>query len=161
MQPIMLATDGSPSAQEATREAIDLAAQYGAPLLVTCVAHETTPAYGYYGYAELSVDLRQEQEKRIHEVFAVVAEQAEQAGVACRLVKLDGLPGERICKAAADAQARMIVLGAHGWGRVGRLLHGSVSTYVLHHAAMPVLVVQGPKEPDAANDPESVSGAAV
>jgi hypothetical protein len=33
------------------------------------------------------------------------------------------------------------VVGAHGWDRIGRLIHGSVSTYALHHAPCPVLVV--------------------
>jgi nucleotide-binding universal stress UspA family protein len=38
---------------------------------------------------------------------------------------------------------RLVIIGAHGWNRVGRLIHGSVSTYVLHHASVPVLVVHG------------------
>lgn len=142
MQPIMLATDGSPSAEAATSEAIELAAQFDAPLVVVCVLQDPTPAYGYYGYAEIASELRRGQEQRIQEVYAAVAEQAESAGVDCRLLQLEGQPGERICRAAADRNARMVVLGAHGWGRLGRLIHGSVSTYVLHHASMPVLVVQ-------------------
>ena len=161
MQPIILATDGSPSAQAATNEAIELAAQFGAPLLVTCVVHESVPAYGYYGYAEISVELRRAQKERIQEVFAAVSEQARSAGVDSELVECDGLPGEEICRAAADANARMIVLGAHGWGRMGRLIHGSVSTYVLHHASVPVLVVQGPARDGEPTEAEGVSGAAV
>jgi hypothetical protein len=35
----------------------------------------------------------------------------------------------------------MVVVGAHGWGSVGRVLHGSVSTAVVHEARCPVLVV--------------------
>ena len=44
---------------------------------------------------------------------------------------------------AAEHDVRLVVIGAHGWGRLGRFLHGSVSTYVLHHATTPVLVVHG------------------
>ena len=33
----------------------------------------------------------------------------------------------------------MIVIGAHGWSRARRVLHGSVSTAVVHR--LPVLVV--------------------
>ena len=40
----------------------------------------------------------------------------------------------------------MIVLGAHGWGTVKRILFGSVSTAVLHHASCPVLIVRGEPE---------------
>ncbi|TML74489.1 MAG: universal stress protein, partial [Actinobacteria bacterium] len=37
MKPILLATDGSPSAAEATKKAIDLAQAYGAPLVVATI----------------------------------------------------------------------------------------------------------------------------
>jgi nucleotide-binding universal stress UspA family protein len=143
MNPIMLATDGSPSAEAATDQAIELAQALGAALVVVCVRHDKTPVYGYYGYAEVVSELREIEQEKIAEVSQRVEERAEEAGVPCRTMVLDGLPGEQICKAAADREARLLVLGAHGWGRIGRLLHGSVSTYVLHHATVPVLVVQG------------------
>lgn len=143
MKPIMLATDGSPSAEAATQEAIGLAKSLGAPLLVACVAYETTPFYAYYGYAELMAEMKTAQKENVKKVFAAVKEQASAASVECDTVALDGLPGEQICEAARSHNARLVVIGAHGWGRVGRMIHGSVSTYVLHHAGTPVLVVPG------------------
>lgn len=143
MNPIMLATDGSPSAEAAADQAIELAQALGAPLVVLCVRHDKTPIYGYYGYADIVSDMREIEQEKIDELSQRIGAKAEEAGVPCRTMTLDGLPGEQICKAAADREARLLVLGAHGWGRVGRLFHGSVSTYVLHHATVPVLVVQG------------------
>jgi nucleotide-binding universal stress UspA family protein len=143
MNPIMLATDGSPSAEAATDQAIELALALDAPLVVVCVRHDKTPAYGYYGYAEIVADMREIEQERIEEISQRVEDRAAELGVGCRTIVLDGLPGEQICQAAKDREARLLVLGAHGWGRLGRLLHGSVSTYVLHHATVPVLVVQG------------------
>jgi hypothetical protein len=35
----------------------------------------------------------------------------------------------------------LILLGSHGWGAMRRVVFGSVSTSVLHHARRPVLVV--------------------
>jgi nucleotide-binding universal stress UspA family protein len=53
MKPILLATDGSPSAEAATQEAIDLAQAFSAPLVVVSVVHPAVPPYaGYYGYPE-------------------------------------------------------------------------------------------------------------
>lgn len=52
-----------------------------------------------------------------------------------------GRAGEQIVSAASDAD--LVVIGARGLGAFGRLLLGSVSEYVLHHAACPVLVVRG------------------
>jgi nucleotide-binding universal stress UspA family protein len=160
MRPIMLATDGSPSAETATHEAIDLAQRLELPLVVACVAHDPTPTYGYYGYAEIASELRKIQRDRIAELFADVKHRAADAGVDCEAVTLEGLIGEQLCKLARDRNARLIVIGAHGWGRVGRMIHGSVSTYVLHHASTPVLIVHATDESPLADGLAVEAGAA-
>lgn len=151
MKSIMLATDGSPSATAATREAIALASELHAPLTVVSVAHAELPFVGYYGYAYTDVvnELREMQREHVQRVLGDVHEQAAAAGVAGETVALEGRPGEEICKAAKERDARLIVVGAHGWGRVGRVIHGSVSEYVLHHADTPVLLVAGSAESHA------------
>jgi nucleotide-binding universal stress UspA family protein len=145
MKPILLATDGSPSADAATREAIDLARAFGAPLIVVSVAQPVLPTYGaYYGYTELAADLRETEAEHVAQTLAGVRERAIGAGVECETVALEGSPaGAEICGFAHENVPRLVVVGAHGWGRLGRLLHGSVSTHVLHHAPCPVLVVLG------------------
>jgi len=148
MKSIMLATDGSPSAEDATREAIALASELHVPLTVVSVAHAELPFVGYcgYAYADVISELRKMQRDHVEHVLAAVREQAAAAGVPGETVALEGMPGEEICKAAQERDVRLIVVGAHGWGRVGRVIHGSVSEYVLHHAAAPVLVVAGETE---------------
>jgi nucleotide-binding universal stress UspA family protein len=144
MRPILLATDGSPSAEEATREAITLARAFGTTLVVASVAHLVLPAYGnYYGYGEIAADLHTVETAHVAEVLAATKSRIEATGVACETLALDGHPSEEICAAAARTQARLVVIGAHGWGRLGRMIHGSVSTAVLHDAPCPVLVVHG------------------
>ena len=54
-----------------------------------------------------------------------------------------GHPGPLITKLAQEWEANLIVLGRRGIGSVSEMLLGSVSNYVLHHAACSVLVVQG------------------
>ena len=83
----------------------------------------------------------------VAEVLASVAQQATDAGVHCTTLSLDGPRGQVLCSAARDRDARLLVVGAHGWDRIGRLIHGSVSTFVLHHAPCPVLVVHGDDVP--------------
>jgi nucleotide-binding universal stress UspA family protein len=145
MKSIMLATDGSPSVEDATREAIELASELHLPLTVVSVAHANLPFVGYYGYAQtdLIAELKQYERDHVEQVLATVRERAAAAGVAGETVALDGIPGEEICRAAQQRDVRLIVVGAHGWGRMGRMIHGSVSEYVLHHADAPVLVVPG------------------
>jgi nucleotide-binding universal stress UspA family protein len=57
---------------------------------------------------------------------------------------LSGSPAEELIKAGADAD--LMVVGSRGSGGFGRLLLGSVSSQVTHHAPCPVVVVPGPAD---------------
>lgn len=59
---------------------------------------------------------------------------------------LFGSPGSRIVETARDFGAELIVVGSHGHNRLERLLLGSVSDSVVHHAPCSVLVVRTPPE---------------
>jgi nucleotide-binding universal stress UspA family protein len=153
MQPILLATDGSPSAEEARRQAIELARITGSPLAVVSVLHVTTPAFGAgYGYSsgELYVELAKTERERVSEVLADAARAARDAGVEVETAIGEGNPVEEICRIAREVQPRLLVIGAHGWGLVQRIVYGSVSTGVLHHAPCPILVVPAPEAVTAA-----------
>lgn len=161
MKPIMLATDGSPSAEAATREAIELAKHLGVPLLAVSVEHNSVPAYGYYGYAEVVAEMRKAEHERVEHVLEAVQQRAREADVECETLPLEGLPAREICETAATRDVRLIIIGAHGWNRIGRLIHGSVSTYVLHHAPIPVLVVHGDDEHVVEPPPPAATAVAV
>jgi len=51
-----------------------------------------------------------------------------------------GDPGSMICQVADELEVDQIVMSRRGRGRVGELLLGSVSQYVLHHATVAVTV---------------------
>jgi nucleotide-binding universal stress UspA family protein len=53
-----------------------------------------------------------------------------------------GDPAAEIVRVAADEGYDVVVVGSHGSGFVKRVLLGSVSHHVLHHAPCPVLVVR-------------------
>ena len=147
-RPILLATDGSPSAGEAEREALELAQVLDVTLLVVAVAHATLPTVGYsgYGYSNIVAELTETEHHRIEHVLADVAEKAEAAGVRCLTFASDGFPVEEICRVAKNRDAQLIVVGSHGWGATRRLLSGSVSTGLVHSAPCPVLVLRGPHD---------------
>lgn len=144
VKPILLATDGSPSAAEATLEAIELAKAFDTSLVVISVEHPPLLAgTGFYGYGELLGEIRKVENERIDAALSQTMAVAAEAGVSC-----EGIHGgdeasvaDQICRLAAARKARMIVVGAHGWGAMRRVLHGSVSTAVVHLARCPVLVV--------------------
>jgi nucleotide-binding universal stress UspA family protein len=143
-RPILFATDGSPSAAEAQRKAIELAHALGAPLVVVSVAHLALPVTGYggYGYSDIVSELKNAEHKRVEQLLASVTEAAEAEGVSCSAVAADGFAVDEICKKAGDHDAQLIVVGSHGWGAARRLFSGSVSTGLVHSAPCPVLVVR-------------------
>jgi nucleotide-binding universal stress UspA family protein len=142
--PILFATDGSPSAAEAQKEAFELAQRLDAPLVVVSVVHAVLPAVGYagYGYSDIVAELTDAEHHRVTALLASVAETAETEGLRCTTVAVDGFAVEEICRKASEYDAQLIVVGSHGWGAARRFLSGSVSTGLVHSAPCPVLVVR-------------------
>jgi nucleotide-binding universal stress UspA family protein len=150
MKPIMLATDGSPTAEEATETAIELAKALDAELVVVTVWEIPYTTVGL-APAPVTEDLAKLSEGDARRFASAAAARAEEAGVESRTVVLRGITVQEICAAAEKFGPRLVVVGSHGWGVVRRTLFGSVSTGVLHHANFPVLVVRGHDVPAAAN----------
>jgi nucleotide-binding universal stress UspA family protein len=148
-KPILFATDGSPSAEAAQKEAFELARRLDAPLVIVSVAHAHLPAVGYagYGYSNIVSELTQAEHKRVKELLAKIATAACAAGLSCSTFMADGFAVEEICEVARKHDAQLIVVGSHGWGAARRLLSGSVSTGLVHTAPCPVLVVRPGERP--------------
>jgi nucleotide-binding universal stress UspA family protein len=146
---ILLATDGSPSAKKATAAAIELAQAAG--WMVRAVTVWRTPVVTSYGYVPVDYvpELAEAEREHAANVVAEAVEAARAAGVEATSELRQGDAVDEICAAAGETGAKLIVLGAHGWGALRRLVFGSVSTAVLHHAPCPVLVVRGDEESGA------------
>jgi nucleotide-binding universal stress UspA family protein len=143
MNPIMLATDGSPEAEKATSNAIELAKELRSELVVLTVWDLQAIGYGPMGFgpAPVAGEHAWLGEEEAQKIAAEAAARAEEAGVETHVRVVRGFPVEAICEAARVAAPRFLVLGSHGWGAVKRALFGSVSTGVLHEAPCPVLIV--------------------
>ena len=104
-RPILFATDGSPSAAEAQKEAFELAQRLDAPLLVVSVAHAAMPAVGYagYGYSNVVAELTKAERHRVEKLLGTIAATACAAEVPCSTVVADGFPVEDDHKAFLDA----------------------------------------------------------
>ncbi|MNY73767.1 Universal stress protein family protein [compost metagenome] len=53
-----------------------------------------------------------------------------------------GSAGELIAKTATAGKFDMVVMGSHGHSALGNLVMGSVTTQVLAHCQVPVLLVR-------------------
>jgi nucleotide-binding universal stress UspA family protein len=71
-------------------------------------------------------------------------------GAAWRLEVRTGDPAVQLERAAEENDADLVVVGARGHSVARRLLLGSVSTRLLHHAHRPVLVVRYAEQSDPA-----------
>lgn len=140
MNTIVLATDGSATAETATTTAIHEAKKQGAGLVIVTVWDVLYSQFGFPVGAVLP-DLDHVEQEQAEKVAAAAAQQARAAGLDTSVVTRRGFPVEQICAVAEERDALMIVLGTHGWGALRRMVFGSVSTGVLHHAPCPVLVV--------------------
>lgn len=142
MNTILFATDGSPSAQKALGEAIELAKETGWALRVLTVWQ--TPLVTGYGFAPAALipELADAEKDHATKVAETAVAAAAEAGVEATLEIRNGIPATEICDAASEDDTRLVVMGAHGWGAFKRVLFGSVSNHVLHDAPCPVLVVR-------------------
>ena len=136
MKQILVATDGSESAQDAVSQAIELARSTGAKLVVAYVRHAPLPLLGEPVYQRsLSRQLRLAQE-----TTAVAATRACGAGVNAEVEVVEGNPAERILELASIRDGDLIVVGSRKLGALAGTLLGSVSREILRHADRPVLV---------------------
>jgi nucleotide-binding universal stress UspA family protein len=88
-------------------------------------------------FDELSALRREEAEGIVRAAAAAVGAGADQTQV------LVGDPGPALCAFAAEASARVLVVGSRGRSGITRALLGSVSDFVVRNAPCPVLVVRG------------------
>jgi nucleotide-binding universal stress UspA family protein len=147
MNTIVLATDGSPSAEKATRVAIELARDTGSRL---CVCSVWEDALTIYPYAPMTAipEVEKAEKGRAIDAARKAVQLAEEEGVETESFVREGDPVHVISETAASCGASFLVVGSHGWGPVRRLVFGSVSTGLLHHAPCPVLVARS--DPEAA-----------
>jgi nucleotide-binding universal stress UspA family protein len=135
---ILVATDGGAASSGAEQAAIDLARRFAASLVAVTVI-DPTRLRRPGGLFHTRVD--QIRSDRTGALSGLV-ERARREGVEAQFLIWEGEPGASVLEAAGAEGADVIVVGSHARGPVGRLLLGSVSSYVVRHAAAPVIVVR-------------------
>ena len=142
---IVLATDGSDGASLAARAAADLARKTGAQLHVVHAWRHHVHSLGYLPVAWTDYSYLEEREAR--RVLMTQVDALEAAGdLFTEPHLLQGTPVDAILDLCEELQPGLLVMGSRGLGPVGRLVVGSVSEGVVHHARCPVLVVRGGDE---------------
>jgi nucleotide-binding universal stress UspA family protein len=147
---ILLATDGSKQSEAAVQMLKSFSFHPGDEMKIISVVDMAVPmAIDIYG-GYLPDTTEMEKTAREH-ASKVLAETCEKLEGICKNVTvtsdvLFGSPESRIVETAEEIGADLIVVGSHGYSRWERLLLGSVSQSVVHHAPCSVLVVRSRPE---------------
>jgi Universal stress protein UspA and related nucleotide-binding proteins len=138
---ILIATDGSETANEAADFGIEMVGCSGAKIYAVYVI-DTTP-YRSVPLDEIwSKETLDEFEKAGQEATSYVEKIGKAAGAEVESRVLKGHPAEKILNFAEDNNIDMIIVGSLGKSGYERILLGSVSEKIIRHAKVPVLVVR-------------------
>lgn len=135
---ILVAIDGTATAQRALQHAIDLADSLHARLTVVTVAPEVPTFAGAAGVDMGALEKAAEQEA-VRRVRAAVDSVPDSVSVTS--IVRHGSPAKEILAVAAEDDYDLLVMGSRGRGRLASNVLGSVTGDVHFGTALPMLVV--------------------
>jgi len=141
---IVVGTDGSATATEAVRQAVELAQSVGAKIQLVSAYEPVSSARLREEARQAPADLEWSVNERedVDATLADAAEIAEGAGVPVERFARQGEPADAILDVAEEAGADLIVVGNKGMTGARRFLLGSVPNKVSHHAPCSVLIIR-------------------
>ena len=149
---ILFATDGTKQSDAAAEMLRRFALSDGDEIKIVSVVDMAVPMaidlYGGYlpDTSELEKTARENAVKVLARTEQLIKSHFEGRNLTVSSEILFGSPESRIVETAEAIRPDIIVLGSHGYSRWERLLLGSVSDSVVHHAPCSVLIVRTPAE---------------
>ena len=140
---ILLATDGSPTADRAATHAVALARQSGADLHAVYVIETRTA----YDNAIVDPETVRENFRTDGETALGAVEDRAGPELAVATAIREGVPHEELLAYVDDHDIDLVVMGSKGGSAFKTVLLGSVTEAVLDAETVPVLVVDDPDRP--------------
>jgi nucleotide-binding universal stress UspA family protein len=141
---IVVGTDGSETATQAVRQAVDLASAVGAKLELVS-AYEPVPSQRLNEERrqapedlQWAISPREDVDATLEAAVAV----AREASVPVEVYPRQGDPADAILDVAEEQEADLIIVGNKGMTGAKRFLLGSVPNKVSHHAPCSVLIIR-------------------
>ena len=141
---IVVGTDGSETANEAVRQAVDLAKAVGAKVQVVS-AYEPVSGQRIREERQQAPDDVQWSINPREDVEATLEEARDEigdSGLEVETFAREGDPADAILDVAEERDADLIVVGNKGMTGAKRFLLGSVPNKVSHHAPCSVLIIR-------------------
>jgi nucleotide-binding universal stress UspA family protein len=141
---IVVGTDGSQTASEAVRQAVELAKQIGARIELVSAYEPVSSQRLRQEQTEVPEDVqwmvnpREDVDATLQDAATVVRD----AGVDVETYARQGDPADAILDVAEETDADLIVVGNKGMTGAKRFLLGSVPNKVSHHAPCSVLIIR-------------------
>src|SRR5277367_3941741 len=141
---IVVGTDGSETATQAVREAVDMAGAVGATL-------EVVSAYAPVSEQRLRAERRDAPEdvqwainpkQEVELSLSDAADMARAAGVNVNTYARQGDPADAILDVAEEQKSDLVIIGNKGMTGAKRFLLGSVPDKISHHAPCSVLIIR-------------------
>jgi nucleotide-binding universal stress UspA family protein len=141
---IVVGTDGSETAAQAVRQAVELARLSGAELSIVSAYAPASDRRVQAEQQEAPADVHYELGPRedVNLILDAAAADAKQAGVEVKTHPVEGDPADAILNVAEEIKADLIVVGNKGMTGARRYLLGSVPNNVSHHAPCSVIIVR-------------------
>jgi len=138
---ILVCVDGSPQAERALTEAIDIASECRARLtILTAVARP--PAWACTPATAGALErLTPELERDSLEILRTAVDRVPESVPVTKILTHDPIR-DALKHRVETGNHDLVVIGSRGRGAVSASLLGSVSHYALHHSRVPVLIVQ-------------------
>ena len=141
---IVVGTDGSDTATEAVRAAVDLAKSVGAKVQLVSAYEPVSNQRLREESTQVPEDMQWMVNPRedVDATLDSACELANDAGVAVEKFARQGDPADAILDVAEETKADLIVVGNKGMTGARRFLLGSVPNKVSHHAPCSVLIIR-------------------
>jgi nucleotide-binding universal stress UspA family protein len=142
---ILIPTDGSELAGRAVRHGLSLAKSVGAKVTALTVERSfdvyTVPASRVYEMSGAFGEHIERAKAHAQGILDEIAEQARAVGIVCETVQVEqNQPYHGIIDTAEQRRCDLIVMASHGRSGIAAVVLGSVTTKVLTHTKIPVLV---------------------
>lgn len=141
---IVVGTDGSDTATEAVRQAVELAKLSNAELSIVSAYEPVSKRRIEEEKQGAPPDVQYEIGPRedVNRVLDSAATVAKQEGIEVRTHPMEGNPADAILSVAEETKADLIVVGNKGMTGARRFLLGSVPNNISHHAPCSVIIVR-------------------
>jgi nucleotide-binding universal stress UspA family protein len=145
---VILATDGTKQSEAAIEITKKLNLKPGDEIRVISVVDMALPLSVdiYAGYQPSTEEIENAVKENAEKILAMTGNKLQEIfgnqNINIMTELLNGSPESRIVEKAEETNADLIIVGSHGYNRWERLLLGSVSDSVIHHAPCSVLVVR-------------------